>query len=159
MQKKIHEAKKSYYANLINNATPNQKWDVINKITSNHKKPTQIKELHYNIEHFTDQAAIANTLNTYFSSIGTIINSGLKETNPRIIESWKLNVNGFKLRLVETNEITDILKGLQNNKKGGIAQIPTFIYKMITPYIAEQLTELINEMIRNSTFPDIWKMH
>ena len=28
---------------------------------------------------------------------------------------------------------------------------------MITPYIAEQLTELINEMIRNSTFPDIWK--
>ena len=43
VQKKIHEAKKSYYANLINNATPNQKWDVINKITSNHKKPTQIK--------------------------------------------------------------------------------------------------------------------
>ena len=157
VQKKIHEAKKSYYANLINNATPNQKWDVINEITSNHKKPTQIKELHYNNEHFTDQAAIANTLNTYFSSIGTIINNELKETNPRIIESWKLNVNGFKLRLVETNEITDILKGLPNNKKGGIAQIPTFIYKMITPYIAEQLTELINEMIRNSTFPDIWK--
>ena len=43
------------------------------------------------------------------------------------------------------------------NKNGGITQIPTFIYKMLTPYIIYSLTALINKIIDTSTFLCIWK--
>ena len=54
-------------------------------------------------------------------------------------------------------DITKSLTSLPNNKKGGIRQIPSFIYKLLTPLIKEPLTTLINKSIHTNTFPNVWK--
>ena len=150
-------AKQTYYAKLINKATPNQNWDVINKLTNNHKPSVAIKELIYNDVIVTKPIDIANTINQHFSSIGTIINDELKQTNPLNIDVCNINANGFKLQPIDVKSVADILKSLPNNKQGGVSQIPTFICKIITPYISKILADFINGIINQGTFPDIWK--
>ena len=154
------KAKKQYYNAMINDSKPNNKWTVINALTNKHKPTKRIQEMQTAGRTVTTAIDIANAHNEFFSCIGATINNDLRQTNninPLATAALDQNHNGFKFQPITTIDVTNILKTLPTKKKGAIAQVPSFIYKIIGPYIIEPLTVLINKIMYTSTFPDIWR--
>ena len=50
-----------------------------------------------------------------------------------------------------------MLLSLSNHKNGGMAQIPTYMYKLIAKFIVAPLTLIINQILDQNEFPDAWK--
>ena len=147
---RIRQAKKQYYNAMINDSKHNNKWTVINVLTNKHKPTKHIQEIQTAGRTVTTAIDIANALNEFFSCIGATINNDLRQTNninPLATVALDQNHNGFKFQPITTIDVTNILKTLPNKKKGGIAQVPSFIYKIIGPYIIEPLTVLINKIM------------
>ena len=141
----------------MHNSQPNDRWKVIRQLTNNVTRTNGIIELKYKNETYTDSTEITNVLNTFFSSIGSEINTELKERNQPDGPGWLINRTGFQFQPVTELDTISIISKLANNKKGGKEQIPTFIYKLICPYISNKLTLLINRIITTKVYPDIWK--
>ena len=95
--------------------------------------------------------------NMFLSTIGSEINTELKQTNHAVGTSSLLNRTGFKFEPVTEMSVINTMHNLKNNKKGGKSPISTYIYKLLCPYIATKLTHLINEIISTNIFPVIWK--
>ena len=153
----IRKTKKDYYSKLIRNSTPQDNWAVISELTNKHSKNKDIKELTYSDKTTTIASEIANNLNDFFSTVGSSINDELRAIDSPNYTSWNHNLNGFKIKPVKIIDITKSLTSLPNKKKGGVRQIPSFIYKLLTPLIKEPLTTLINKIIHTNTFPNVWK--
>ena len=127
----IQETKQRYYRKLINDSKPqcHEKWDVMNIIADKRKNSRDIQVLVNDGQIVTQPTDIANVLNMFFSSIGFKINNDLKQAVTTENSAWFLNPNGFKLQHVTCANVLMTLNNLSNNKKGGVTQIPTFIYK------------------------------
>ena len=140
-------------------ATPQQFWcfEAGEKCVDSHQR----RYCHHTTQrHHSDTHSSGGLMAEFFSCIGATINNDLRQTNnvnPLATAALDQNHNGFKFQPITTIDVTNILKTLPNKKKGGIAQVPSFIYKIIGPYIIEPLTVLINKIMYTSTFPDIWK--
>ena len=154
---RIRQTKKQYYSQIINAGKPGDKWTVLNTLTNKHKTTNNIKEITFNGKTVTDDLDIANSLNDFFSTIGSTINDDLRQNYNPILPNHNANLNGFKFNSITANDVINVLKYMPNNKKGGVAQIPTIIYKTLVPYILKPLTALINKIIYTNTFPNIWK--
>ena len=100
---------------------------------------------------------VLNVLNMFLSTIGSEINTELKQTNHAVGTSSLLNRTGFKFEPVTEMSVINTMHNLKNNKKGGKSQISTYIYKLLCPYIVTKLTHLINKIISTNIFPVIWK--
>ena len=130
---------------------------MISELTNKHSKNKDIKELTYSDKTTTIASEIANNLNDFFSTVGSNINAELRAIDSPNYTSWNHNLNGFKIKPVKIIDITKSLTSLPNKKKGGVRQIPSFIYKLLTSLIKEPLTTLINKIIHTNTFPNVWK--
>ena len=157
MLSRIRQTKKQYYSQIINAGKHGDKWAVLNTLTNKHKTTNNIKEITFNGKTVTDDLDIANSLNDFFSTIGSTINYDLRQNYNPILPNHNVNLNGFKFNSITANDVINVLKYMSNNKKGGVAQIPTLIYKTLVPYILKPLTTLINGIIYTNTFPIIWK--
>ena len=157
VKRKIRAAKVSYYHTLIKNAEPNNNWQIINQLANKINRTSDINELTYEGTTHTEPIEVANALNTFFSTIGTKINTELKLANHPNCPSWMINRTGFKFHTVTETTVTNTISKLCKNKKGGKDQIPTFIFKLLCPYISRKLTYLINKVITLNSYPDIWK--
>jgi hypothetical protein len=119
----------------------------------------QYHDIYYKINflNYNDQLLtyIGNALNDYFSSIGYKLNKTLNTDNQNF--PFTPNPNGFSFREVDVCRVSHILGKLNNKKKGGVDQIPAFIYKILEPLILSPLTHIINLSISKSVFPDVWK--
>jgi hypothetical protein len=156
----IENAKKSHFHEQITNSDFNpitNTWKVINELNNKSKCKQDIKEIKVDNVSYTKPIDIANQMNTFFSTIGSNINNELKCSSTNNIDSHRLNIHGFKLQPITQDLIYRLLNSLPNQKKGGVCQIPTFMYKLIAPYIVRSLTLLINKIIITSTFPVVWK--
>ena len=83
---------------------------------------------------------MANVLNTYFSTIGPKINADMHKLAAPSFESCKLNINGFRFEQIDESIVSRMLLSLSNHKNGGMAQIPTYMYKLIAKFIVAPLT-------------------
>ena len=151
---RIRQMKKQYYSQIINAGKPGDKWAVLNTLTNKHKTTNNIKEITFNGKTVTDDLDIANSLNDFFSTIGSTINDDLRQNYNPILPIHNVNLNGFKFNSITINDVINVLKYMPNNKKGGVAQIPTLIYTTLVPCILKPLTTLINKIIYTNTFPN-----
>ena len=136
-----------YYTRLIKDSKTHEIWNVMNQLNDKVNKSKDISELFHQGKMVTEPIDIANNLNDFFCNVGKKINNDLKLNYQSNIDKWSYNPNGFKFQPITEQTVYKILMSLPNNKKGGTEQIPTYIYKILGPFIIEPMTNLINQII------------
>ena len=153
----IRKAKADSYRNIIEDKEVSM-WDKIRKIKGcNSNSPDKISEIIHNGTNYQSPKDIAHILNTYFSTIGTKLNS---TTSSKICPNdyqFKNHQSGFSFSQVDSTIVSSTLRSLKNRKTGGVDQIPSFIYQELEPLIISPLTYVINLAISKNEFPDCWK--
>ena len=113
-----------------------------------------LKELVFNNSSYTKPVDVANALNTFCSTIGPKINADMHKLAAPSFESCKLNINGFRFEQIDESIVSRMLLSLSNHTNGGMAQIPTYMYKLIAKFIVAPLTLIINQILDQNEFPD-----
>ena len=75
----------------------------------------------------------------------------------KIIESKNHNDN-FTFREVSENEVLKLLKTIDSKKAIGVDGIPPLIVKLSAEVLSNSLTRIINQSIKENTFPTLLKI-
>ena len=120
VKKQIQQSKKAYYTKIINETkqegNKTNVWDIIKQLFGKAVEFNDIKELTHNGITYNRSYDIAQKLNTFFSTIGTNINSELQKQD-MFSEPWKINRNGFEFTTIDEITVKRELSTLSNNKK------------------------------------------
>ena len=133
-----------------------------NKIISYEKQLTKLFNSYYIniVEKSSDTKTFGtNFENTSVQSVRDIVNS--YENHPSIIKIKQI-VNGsnvsnserFSFKMVNENEIKDLLKNLDIKKASGIDTIPPKLVKLSADFLTPLLTKAINTSIAQNVFPE-----
>ena len=133
-----------------------------NKIISYEKQLTKLFNSYYIniVEKSSDTKTFGtNFENTSVQSVRDIVNS--YENHPSIIKIKQV-VNGsnvsnserFSFKMVNENEIKDLLKNLDIKKASGIDTIPPKLVKLSADFLTPLLTKAINTSIAQNVFPE-----
>ena len=127
-------------------------WRTINNIWPNKSKTTNIN----NINGSEDPMEMANSMNDYFSTIGSKLGNNFK---PNI--DWKMT-DDQDPRLPQLNEIKiddvwDLIHMLSHSKATGLDGIPARVVKLCGEHILSPLHYIFNLSVKTLTFPVIWK--
>ena len=160
------QSKKNYFQKILTDSKHNLKllWKTINDITKfKNKQQESIKEI-VNDENktITDPVEMANTFNTYFSTIGSKLASKIDKPSNNCHYSCNSYISN-KMTSFFLNPITmyDIVKHINNLnpvKSSGPCKIPIKYIKMSMNIIAPLLAKLYNQCIIEGTFPSILKI-
>ena len=107
----------------------------------------------------TDPSEIANTFNTYFSSIGEILQSKIHSSHIDFKRYLKNpNMHSFFVSPTDNTEISNLISRLKNGKASGPNSIPTVVLKHLNSEISIILADLFNLSFSTGVFPDILKI-
>ena len=157
----IRTSKKQYYCKLIEENKDNAKrsWQILNEVTGRTQtKSCTINQLSSKGKTVEGRVDIANTLNDFFSSIGTEINNSVpfSTVDPNVyIQSDEPDTCYFYP--VDAENIRTILGNL--NDSGG-ANCPTSskVLKLLAPAIIGPLSHIVNLAFETGCFPDRLKI-
>lgn len=102
----------------------------------------------------------ANSFNNFFTNIAEDIIRKLP-TSDKHFSDFINSIDpliGFKFREVSYNEVRDIINGLRNSRSKDPYDINVHIIKSLKDIIVYPLTNLINQCIRDNTFPAVLKL-
>ena len=152
----IRLAKKKYYANKFNMCTNNMKntWREINNILGKGRKagiPEKCSDGH---QVFSNPADIANSFNSYFSSIGVSLSNKLPPTNSHFMD-YLHNPNTSSFFLAPTNsfEIMDIANQLNSGSSSGFDDILSSVVKPVISFISHPLAHIFNLSVLTGSVP------
>lgn len=152
-----------YFSNLIQKNIGNAKklWEVFNHIIYNRKnaltKTISIKD--QNGHALTNDLAIANELNNYFTNVGPSLAMNLQSLQNRPI-SPTLNrsiSNSMVIRAFDRKDIVSCVNDLKSTSAINI-EIPSAIIKRNIDILTPILLQLINSSFDNGYFPDALKI-
>ena len=106
-----------------------------------------ISHIYHNGQTITEPITIANTFNTFFTSIGQSINDSIPQTNINPLSYLKNRIDVDFTAKPTTNE--EVQK-----KSSGPLSIPIKLLKIAAPLIIPPLTDLINLSFETGAFPD-----
>ena len=160
----IRDAKRAALEGILHdNSLP--QWEKIKILKgTNTDQENNIDELEIDGTKCTDNLEIANGLSRYFSTIGIKLNG--EASIASIIQNHQadscddktvFSYPKFTFQEVSNVEVSKVLHSLKSRKKGGLNQIPAFIYKILEPVILNPLTHIINRSLSTHKFPDKWK--
>lgn len=148
-RKKLSEAKKQYYSNLIERSENKQKtmWKVINS-ERNSSSRSQICE---NIN--------ADEFNRFFVNVAETIVKNIP-SNLKDVDTYleRIDCNSsFTFRQVSFNEVRDAINTLKNKASTDIFGLNYKMIKHIKELILIPITKLFNAIIKTSSYPDVFK--
>ena len=138
-------------------------WKTINDITKfKNKQQESIKEI-VNDENktTTDPVEMANTFNTYFSTIGSKLASKIDKPSNNCNYSYNSFISNkitFFLNPITMYDIVKHINKLNPIKSSGPCKIPIKYIKMSMNIISPLLAKLYNQCIIEETFPSILKI-
>ena len=154
----IRSAKRDAIDRVVNDGNLND-WEKLNLLRGPKKNQTRITQLETQDGPATVDQDIANTLNDYFSTIGSQINAEHQSQNDKGEPDQEGSTPGtFSLKQTTRDDVEKLLSSLCDHKKGGVQEIPGFIYKLICPLIVEPLTHIYNLAMEQNIFPACWKV-
>ena len=144
----IRVSKKNYFQTFFSTNAMNIKntWKGIKSIIclKNNKK-SQPNSLLVNDKLISKPKDVANTFNNYFSSIASSLQNKIHHHGKEFSHFLKEeNPNSFFINPTDSIEVINQINGLNSNKAEGPTSIPTNIFQLITPTIAQPLVEIIN---------------
>ena len=102
---------------------------------------------------------VANSFNSYFSSVADKIRSKIPESDKHFTSFLKHpNLNSIFLSLVTPEEVQKIIHSMPLSKSSGPNSIPIKILKLVCKEISYPLTELVNLSFSTGQFPSALKL-
>ena len=102
---------------------------------------------------------VANSFNSYFSSVADKIRSKIPESNKHFTSFLKHpNLNSIFLSPVTPEEVQKIIHSMPLSKSSGPNSIPIKILKLVCKEISYPLTELVNLSFSTGQFPSALKL-
>lgn len=163
----IRAAKISYYKNKFNKtiSDPKLTWKLINKLTDdkNNENNAIFKNNIENngkiINSQDNPIQAANIFNNYFVSVGEEYNKKFKNTYSKCIDKvCNFNFNSYFVKKIEETEVLNIINDLKDETASGFDKITVKILKLISKYISGPLTYIYNLCLKQSIFPDKFKL-
>ena len=137
-------------------------WKGINNIINNKQKDNSSpNSITINNQTITDPKHIANSFNSFFSSIAKKIEDKIIPTDVSHMEFLKdttRNTDSFFVEAVTPEEIEDQIKLLNNKKATGPASIDTKILKLSKELIKIPLAHIFNLSFSTGIFPEFLKV-
>ena len=137
-----------------------KQWSNLKKLVNYSKiKNSTITNLKVENKTITNKKDICNELNNYFVNIGPKIASTIPKFNNNNFSNY-LDIpcaNSFKFFKITEIEVKNTIKSFKN-KSCNINEIPIKIYKAISEVISKPLTNLMNECLDKSIYPEILKV-
>jgi hypothetical protein len=151
----IRKAKKYYYIDKLNDSKSSF-YQTCGTLLGKADKKSEIDSLVFNNTLVTDEKEIANTFNTFFTSICSQQKLDVKEACQHM--TYKTPLTKFEFTKISTEQVRRKLLSMSPKKRGGVEKIPTFIYQILSNIIALPITILINESFLTKSFPSSLKM-
>ena len=152
----IKSAKARYYNDTLNQCKkdPKAMWKTINQLTNKKSKTTNINELVIDQKVITEPEKIADSLNTNFNEIGSVLAKDLPKGD-NSFEKYIVPVEKkFEINRLSPIEVKNIILKLNSSKATGYDRISPNLLKDTAEIIAESLTVIFNKSIETDIFPD-----
>ena len=156
----IKSTKAKYYNEALNQCRkdPKTMWKTINQLTNTKSKTTSINELIINEEIVTEPEKIADSLNTYFNEIGTVLAKDLPKGN-NSFETYVVPTDkSFEINRLSSINVKNVILKINTSKATGHDRISPKLLKDSADIIAESLTVIFNKSIETGIFPDDLKV-
>ena len=158
----IQRAKKMYYVNQFDKFRGNKKktWEIVNALRGK-SKATMTQSICIDNNRITSRRIIANKFNNYFASVARKLNftaySEIPITAFPSFQSYlsKSCESSIFLEDCDTNEISNIIRELENNKA---SDIPIVLVKRSNNIISPILSRLYNQCMILGIFPSMLKV-
>lgn len=144
--------------NFINKCENKSKatWTIVkNELGLRKQKSETPFEISHNFRGNINQTvkSTADYFNNYFTNIAKQSNNS---ANTKIALSYIKDVNGlnFKFSHVSSNELKKIVFNLKNKNSVGWDEVPISIIKGVFDVISEPLCKIINQSLKQGSFPD-----
>ena len=154
----VKTKKKRYYDDRFRHLISNKKsfFEELKKLAGRTKCRRRI-DLKTSDGVISHDQQVADFFNSYFSTIGSTIQSPSPPGNP---ETPGASMNSLSMFLtpVTNREIYEILMNLNSNKSPGLDGISAKVLKLMAPAITSILTSLVNLSFETAIFPDCLKI-
>ena len=153
--------KKIYYKNLLISVKSDIKktWKIINSVLKpdQTRKKVNVKSLFHDNILYESNEDIANTFNSYFSSIGHQIASSFHSNANNNINNIHSISNSLFFRSTSKLEINRLIQNMKN-KSSPISTYPVKVLKYISEIISPILVSIFNKSLANGIFPEQFKV-
>ena len=106
----------------------------------------------------TDPTQIANVFNSYFSSIGSTMQSKIHSSHLNFTKYLKNpNIHSIFISPTDSTEVYNLISNLKNRKASGPNSIPTTVLKHLNNEISTVFAKLFNLSFSTGVFPNILK--
>ena len=158
----IRDSKNIYFQNFFVKNANNIKntWKGIKSIIClKSSRKSQPNSIMVNNALISDPNKVADTFNEHFSSIATHLQNRIHH-HGKAFTAYLKDPNENSFFIIPTNplEVINQINGLNSNKAEGPSSIPTEILQLITPTIANPLTEIINLSFNTGIYIENLKM-
>jgi len=161
----IEASKRKHYDNLITKSINKTKttWNIVKTITNKRNSQNKIASMNINNHFIHDRDIIANSCNSFFSSVAQNFTQELSGNDFTQDPIRILNSNILKpttllhFNPTSTNEINRIIQSLKTKDSHGYDEISSRILKISTPCILSPLTYIFNKVLYSGIFPDRMK--
>jgi hypothetical protein len=155
----IKKAKKRYYSTSLSRDSKSF-FKGLQKLTGKGKSTTNIDRIMYKENVFTSDKDIADAMNSFFTNIpGSLAPTTNCRNSRQSIESDSKETNELlSFEPVTSDTVLKQLRSLKPQKRGGVSEMPTFVYQSIADLLALPISMLINECFSSSSFPDCLKI-
>jgi len=161
LNKLIRIAEKSYYAEKFEAYKSNsrQTWHTIKQILNKNNTLPVTDFFQSGTEEITDKCAIVEKFNEYFVNIGpTLANKIPIEPDTCTKYLSGTYKNSFYLDPTTPDEIIGVVKAMQPKMSAGYDNISMETIKLVITYIAEPLSNIINNSFSTGSVPDQLKI-
>jgi len=157
----IRISKKQYFSNYFEEHNTNIKktWEAIRDLINVSKKSsTKINKISHNNRHITDNKCIADTINTFFTGIGSSVEAKIPQSNKTYQDYLgSPRFTNFCLDECSHEEIKKLISNISVSKSCGPFSIPTKLLKEFSNIFSPVLTSLVNKSLKEGVFPKLLK--
>ena len=156
----LREAKTAYYKLEFEKVKHDRKqaWNTVNKILNRKKNSPDINCIETQIGEINNPSELADCFNDYFTNIGSDIAKSMPNSDRNFTDYLSKATSNFKFQVVSESKVHRLLLSLNPCKATGIDKIPAKIIRVASPIIADSLTKIFNEAIRNECVLHDWQI-
>ena len=158
----IRADKKQWYKDFFTQNADNLRktWRGIKTIINMKNKESLSTSLLIADDISSDPKAVANEFNSYFSTVAEKLQKNIRPRGKNFQEYLPPETdNSIFIEPSSMDEVTEIINNYIINKKAtGPNSIPAFILQLITPFIAEPLSDIINLSFFKGKYIDFLKI-
>ena len=159
VEKRVYVAKRKYYNNLINMYSSNSKkqWQIMNNIINRKKSKNKINKLKIDGVETSNNVAMAEAFNTYFSNIANELKNNINLPTNSLHTLLPENSTKNSIFLIPTtsSEVSDLIKSLNNSTT---SDLNITALKSVNFNVSEILSHTINASLQQGTFPAALKV-